>query len=379
MDNNIAWEDLYGFIDTSGTHCLNEKKEHNCRDLFKKEDSAYLESDSDEQLLLTVSFRGEMKINSLQLKAPNDGRAPKTIKFFLNQPHMDFSNTDSTPSIHIIPLRSGEHVCANSEDAEWGYRKGYLMTGSLPQLKSWWHFLSTAIKEEYNVERAPKWTEMNHIELMKLDATRRQFVHDYQQLEMDYSIKIKSFCQSKLKNELDGLFVKLCTLAEILQTGHSTLVNKIAITLADSKADPGNLMIGKPFSEALHTFNIYELLSTELPLLQDKLEQMKEKDKKGNFASLLGSIEVSHDFTVASLLDRMGQKVYQIRKLLLDVLVHTKTEHPDYPELVQAEGQARVLSMKIQRATGPHAKRPERMFPAKRTPHQFTNKLKEIV
>jgi len=103
-------EDLYGYIDTKGTHCLNEVTQHNCRDLFKKDDSFYLESDSDEQLLLTISFRGDMKIQSLLLRAPKDGRAPKTIKMYINQSNMDFSNTTSTSVTQLFHLSEKDYT-----------------------------------------------------------------------------------------------------------------------------------------------------------------------------------------------------------------------------------------------------------------------------
>ncbi len=41
-------EDLTELIHAPGTYCLNESTVHNCKALLKKEDSAYLESDTDE-------------------------------------------------------------------------------------------------------------------------------------------------------------------------------------------------------------------------------------------------------------------------------------------------------------------------------------------
>jgi len=52
-------------------------------------------SDADEQLLLTVSFKGKVKIHSLQIDAPADGRAPKTVKLFANKANLDFSDVES--------------------------------------------------------------------------------------------------------------------------------------------------------------------------------------------------------------------------------------------------------------------------------------------
>ena len=38
---------------------------------------SYLESDCDEQLLLTIPFNSNVKIHSLRIKCPTDGTAPK--------------------------------------------------------------------------------------------------------------------------------------------------------------------------------------------------------------------------------------------------------------------------------------------------------------
>jgi len=101
--------DLYEFIDVAGSHCLNEKKDHIWKNIFKKDDGSYLESDVDEQLLLTIAFRGAVKIHTIKLKAPEDGRGPSRIKLFVNQPNMDFSNADNLTPIQEISLGESDY------------------------------------------------------------------------------------------------------------------------------------------------------------------------------------------------------------------------------------------------------------------------------
>lgn len=52
--------------------------------------SKFLQSDADEQLLLLIAFKGETKVRNFTITAPSDGSAPKSIKFFINKPDMNF-------------------------------------------------------------------------------------------------------------------------------------------------------------------------------------------------------------------------------------------------------------------------------------------------
>ena len=55
----------------------------------------YLESDCDEQLILSLAFNQAVKVHSLKIKAPSD-KGPKNIRIFMNQPNtLDFDSADS--------------------------------------------------------------------------------------------------------------------------------------------------------------------------------------------------------------------------------------------------------------------------------------------
>jgi len=100
--------DLYGVIEVPSTQCLNEKSDHTIKDMFKKGTEFYLESDADEQLLLTIGFRGMVKIKALKLTAPDDGRAPKSIKLFTNQRSLDFNDVESLNPIQSFQLAASD-------------------------------------------------------------------------------------------------------------------------------------------------------------------------------------------------------------------------------------------------------------------------------
>lgn len=65
-------EDLKDFIQNNQVECLNESTAHTKAALFT-DDGSYLESDCDEQLLITIPFNQNVKIHSVRIKAPSDG------------------------------------------------------------------------------------------------------------------------------------------------------------------------------------------------------------------------------------------------------------------------------------------------------------------
>ena len=76
-----AMTDLLEHVTWSGCEVLNAVKKDSLGNVLKQglrdQEDLLLESDADEQLLLTIAFKGPMKVHSLQVDAPSDGRAPK--------------------------------------------------------------------------------------------------------------------------------------------------------------------------------------------------------------------------------------------------------------------------------------------------------------
>ncbi|KAL4216514.1 Thioredoxin-like protein 1 [Mactra antiquata] len=90
--------DLSTFINKTGCVCLNEADDHTMEHCLTSK-GGYLESDCDEQLLLSIEFTQPVKLHSLKLYGPKD-KGPKTVKVFQNQPNnLDFDSADSmTPT-----------------------------------------------------------------------------------------------------------------------------------------------------------------------------------------------------------------------------------------------------------------------------------------
>lgn len=96
--------DLNGFLLKNGMECLNESDDHTLKDALSPGHGAYLESDCDEQLIISMEFSQNVKLHSLRLDGPA-GQGPKTIKIFVNQPQtLDFDKADSMEAVQILQL-----------------------------------------------------------------------------------------------------------------------------------------------------------------------------------------------------------------------------------------------------------------------------------
>jgi hypothetical protein len=85
-------EDLSTYFNKSGCFCLNEDSNHTHNNLFMGDHTLYLQSDTDEQLILTFTFNQTVSMKSIVLGLPSDESCPQTIKLILNQPTIGFSD-----------------------------------------------------------------------------------------------------------------------------------------------------------------------------------------------------------------------------------------------------------------------------------------------
>ncbi|XP_055840807.1 thioredoxin-like protein 1 [Episyrphus balteatus] len=95
--------ELNTFISKQQCECLNESDDHPMLHCFEP-NGGYLQSDCDEQLILSVTFNQVVKIHSLKFKAPPQ-LGPKEIKLFINQPRtVDFDMAESCSSVQDLTL-----------------------------------------------------------------------------------------------------------------------------------------------------------------------------------------------------------------------------------------------------------------------------------
>ena len=60
--------------------CLNESDDHPVAGAFAKETDAFLESDCDEQLIITIPFTQPVKIHSIRIASVADGERKQTLR-----------------------------------------------------------------------------------------------------------------------------------------------------------------------------------------------------------------------------------------------------------------------------------------------------------
>jgi len=111
--NTGGHTNLAQFIDENKSYCLNEHKIQNLNNLLHGGPGG-LESDCDPQLLINFCFLEALKIHSLRITAPNDGRAPKTIKLFVDRLDMDFSDTQKITETQVLTLKDPDDFQPNS-------------------------------------------------------------------------------------------------------------------------------------------------------------------------------------------------------------------------------------------------------------------------
>jgi len=104
-DSGVAGHiDLSTMILKSGVECLNESDDHTLLEALTPGKGSYLESDCDEQLIISITFNQHVKLHSLKIDGP-EVEGPKTIKIFTNQPQtLDFDRADTMEPVQLLEL-----------------------------------------------------------------------------------------------------------------------------------------------------------------------------------------------------------------------------------------------------------------------------------
>ncbi|BEJ17509.1 hypothetical protein CspHIS471_0609100 [Cutaneotrichosporon sp. HIS471] len=91
---------LMSHVSSTGLSCLGESKDHPLSSIVGPnagpKGRSYLESDVDPELLISIQFNEAVKIKALSIfSVVSPAQAPKTIRLYVNQNHMDFGDADS--------------------------------------------------------------------------------------------------------------------------------------------------------------------------------------------------------------------------------------------------------------------------------------------
>ncbi|SPC63248.1 related to TRX2 - thioredoxin II [Ustilago sp. UG-2017b] len=103
---------LLATVELKRCSALNEKPDRRLQDIISGPSGGkWLESDADEQLLIHITFKGQVKLSGILLRTlpSHFAHAPKQVKIFANRPGLSFDDATSDPADQQAELTE-EHV-----------------------------------------------------------------------------------------------------------------------------------------------------------------------------------------------------------------------------------------------------------------------------
>jgi len=97
-------DNLGSELKKSACYSLNEDSSHPYSNLFVGDHTLFLQSDSDEQLIVSLAFNQTVSLKQLQFGLFGDESCPNTIKLFANQSSVSFSDANDLPPTQTITL-----------------------------------------------------------------------------------------------------------------------------------------------------------------------------------------------------------------------------------------------------------------------------------
>eukprot|EP01080_Neovahlkampfia_damariscottae_P012492 gene12492-6240_t len=88
----IEKDDLIIHVNKESMECLNQSKQHNIKDLISNIEGKYLESQSDEQLLIFFTFTVRLALKQISFKGIEAKSCPWKVKLFVNKTDLDFDS-----------------------------------------------------------------------------------------------------------------------------------------------------------------------------------------------------------------------------------------------------------------------------------------------
>mmetsp|Transcript_15649 Transcript_15649/g.38093 ORF Transcript_15649/g.38093 Transcript_15649/m.38093 type:complete len:221 (+) Transcript_15649:79-741(+) len=100
---------LYEFIDTANIRALNADPQHGPAGAIKpfdqrRDTETWLESDADEQLIITIPFTGSVRLKSFALGSGAGESGPLVVKAYINREDIDFDNVNDLPVVQSFEL-----------------------------------------------------------------------------------------------------------------------------------------------------------------------------------------------------------------------------------------------------------------------------------
>lgn len=96
--------DLQDLIVVAEAECLNQDDEHSIQHALTADMTKFLQSDTDEQLIINVPFNQTVKLHSIKIITHKPDQAPKLIKTWINRPILSFDEVEQFPPVQEIEL-----------------------------------------------------------------------------------------------------------------------------------------------------------------------------------------------------------------------------------------------------------------------------------
>ncbi|KAG2018094.1 hypothetical protein CC2G_007544 [Coprinopsis cinerea AmutBmut pab1-1] len=114
LGNDLGPQDnLFSQIDQSNVVALNGVQEGSVviKPWHERTDETkYLESDADDQLIIRIPFTGNVKLRSLLLKAGPGEKTPEKIILFASEPNLDFDSVNEKKPSQELEVAQGSEV-----------------------------------------------------------------------------------------------------------------------------------------------------------------------------------------------------------------------------------------------------------------------------
>ncbi|KAJ1634257.1 galactose-binding domain-like protein [Pavlovales sp. CCMP2436] len=115
---SVPSEDLLEHIELPQCECLNAAKDHTLRHCLEQP-TLFLQSDCDEELLITLMFRTPVRISAIRVEGPGD-KGPSSIRLFVNKLGLDFDSAKSEAPTQELAL-SAAGVAEGAKPVELRY------------------------------------------------------------------------------------------------------------------------------------------------------------------------------------------------------------------------------------------------------------------
>ncbi|KAI1418089.1 DUF1000-domain-containing protein [Hypoxylon sp. FL1857] len=107
---------LYQHIKFDEINTMNEATQDSGKAIVKKtwaerlQTEPELESDADEQILMTIPFTGQVKLHSILVRSSPSDSAPRTLKVFINRDNIDFETAEELAPTQTFELSQTSEV-----------------------------------------------------------------------------------------------------------------------------------------------------------------------------------------------------------------------------------------------------------------------------